>query len=505
MEPPNPTALGFDVASEAARLEPVEAAMLTGSTVASPRIRLVEDEPSVYSIAVFDPVYRPGMPTGTPEERRRAFRGVAAEVFRVAPLIERALASVDIEGLSFVLLDTSAPPGTRTLYESEPGLLERPPAPGSLVGSVEFPFADRRWSLSFIAPPGFVGSPLPLSVLTVGLLLSALAALALGALQTIRQLQERVQEALKLGQYTLVEKIGEGGMGSVYKARHAMLRRPTAVKLLPPSKSNRALLERFEREVQLTSQLTHPNTIAIYDYGRTPDGIFYYVMEYVDGISLDRLVETYGPLEASRTVALLRQVCASLAEAHDVGLIHRDIKPANLMLCIRGGVYDFVKVLDFGLVKELGDGASEASRPDVIMGTPLYMAPEAISAPQSIGPRSDLYALGGVAYFLLTGAPVFEDDNVIELVGHHLRSEPLPPSRKTEVPIPDRLEALILACLAKDPAQRPASARALLEALDSSIAPAWTQERARDWWSIHEPARYARARRAEPPASGPEI
>ncbi len=174
------------------------------------------------------------------------------------------------------------------------------------------------------------------------------------------------------------------------------------------------------------------------------------------------------------------------------------------MLCIRGGLYDFVKVLDFGLVKELGDAGPDLSRPEVVMGTPLYMAPEAVRSPGSIGPRSDLYALGGVAYFLLTGEPVFDSDNVIELARHHLYSEPLPPSHKTEILIPERLESLILACLAKDPDRRPASARALLEALDACVSePAWTQERARDWWMLHEPARYERARRAGGPAPAP--
>ncbi|NIN51110.1 MAG: protein kinase [Gemmatimonadales bacterium] len=486
MEPPNPTPLGFDVASEAPRFAPVEKAMLTGAAVASPRIRLVEDEPSIYSIAVFHPVYRIDRPTSTSAERRRTFRGVAAEVFRVAPMIERALRSVDTEGFDFALIDSAGPPELRLLYESQPGLLDGEPVPGSLTNSVAFPFADRTWALTFIAPPGFAAGSLPVAVLAIGLLLSALAGLGVGAVQTIRQLHHRVEAALKLGPYTLVEKLGEGGMGVVYKARHAMLRRPTAIKLLPPARSSEALLERFEREVQLTSELTHPNTIDIYDYGRTSDGVLYYVMEYVEGISLDRLVETHGPLEASRTVALVTQVCGALAEAHDVGLIHRDVKPANLMICVRGGIYDFVKVLDFGLVKELGEGGSDVTHPDVIMGTPLYMVPEAIQSPDSIGPPADLYALGAVAYYLLTGAPVFEGDNAIELARHHLYSEPLPPSQKTELPIPERFEVLILACLAKRPGDRPTSARALLAELESVVAqPAWTQERAREWWELH--------------------
>jgi CHASE1-domain containing sensor protein len=499
MEPLHPTALGFDVASEPGRFAPPERAALTGSTVASPRIHLVEDEPTVAAIAVFLPVYRAGVPLDTPEARRRALRGVAAEVFHVAPMVERALRSVDVAGLGFALVDASAPGEPEPLYESEPGLLARPVARGALAASIDLPFADRRWSLRFLPRPGFgANRALPLGVLVAGLLSSALIAGGLAGHRAISKLRRQVRAALSLGQYTLVEKIGEGGMGVVYRAEHAMLRRPTAIKLLPPGRSSEALLERFEREAQITSQLTHPNTIAIYDYGRTSEGVLYYVMEHVDGVSFEKLVEGRGPLPAARTVALLGQVCGSLAEAHDLGLVHRDVKPANLMVCVRGGTFDFVKVLDFGLVKHLEDERSAVSRPDWVMGTPLYMAPETIQSPDRVDARSDLYALGAVAYLLVTGAPVFPGRSMVEVCAHHLHSTPTPPSRRPGVRVPPSLERVILSCLEKDPGARPRSARDLHAALDAVDLPEpWTQVAARAWWERNEPGRGA-APRATP-------
>jgi serine/threonine-protein kinase len=492
MEPPNPTALGFDVASERLRYAPPERAALSGETVASSRIHLVEDEPEISSIAVFHPVYLPDALLDTPAQRRRGLRGVAAEVFRVAPMVESSLRSADLAGLDFALADTSVPGEAVILYETAPGVRSRlATAPDALVTSVEFPFADRTWSLLFVAAVDARGDrSLPLSVLAVVLLLSVLVAGAMAGHQTIVDLRHRMQDALKLGQYTLVERIGEGGMGVVYEARHALLRRPTAVKLLPPARSSEIMLERFEREVQLTSQLTHPNTIAIYDYGRTSGGVLYYVMEYVDGVSLDRLVESYGPVSPERTVAILRQICGSLAEAHGVGLVHRDIKPANLMVCIRGGMVDFVKVLDFGLVKQLDEEASSLSRPEWVVGTPLYMAPETISEAGRTDARSDLYALGAVGYFLLTGGPVFSGKTMVEVCSHHLRSAPAPPSRRMKGGLSPELERLVLSCLEKNPAGRPPSARDLLAALDAlDDVEEWTQDAARAWWEQHEPER----------------
>src|SRR4029079_4450667 len=201
--------------------------------------------------------------------------------------------------------------------------------------------------------------------------------------------------AKQLGQYALEDKIGAGGMGSVYKARHAMLRRPTAVKLLDADKMTPAAVSRFEREVQLTSALSHPNTVAIYDYGHTPDGIFYYAMEYLDGMNLDELVRCFGPVPEARAVHILRQVCGALAEAHAQNLVHRDIKPANIFLTIRGGLRDFVKVLDFGLVKALeGAESGNVASANVVTGTPLYLSPEAVNEPDKVDARADVYAIG---------------------------------------------------------------------------------------------------------------
>ena len=230
-----------------------------------------------------------------------------------------------------------------------------------------------------------------------------------------------------VGAYTLEEKVGEGGMGVVYKASHALLRRPAAIKFLASDRAGEHAVERFEREVQVTSRLTHPNTISIYDFGRTPDGAFYYAMEYVDGLDLQTLVERHGPQPPARVAHLLAQLAGALAEAHAAGLIHRDIKPANVMVCERGGMLDVVKVLDFGLVKEM-DARSDGTGADNgrIVGTPLYLAPEALTAPESLDARSDLYALGALGYFLLSGSAPFSGTNVVDVCRQHLHSDPAP-------------------------------------------------------------------------------
>ena len=301
---------------------------------------------------------------------------------------------------------------------------------------------------------------------------------------TLFGLRQRVRVAMKLGQYTLTEKIGEGGMGVVYKAQHAMLRRPTAVKLLPAGKSGTHEIARFEREVQLTSALTHPNTIQIYDYGRTPEGTFYYAMEYLDGITLESLVELDGPQPPSRIIDILLQVCGSLAEAHSIGLIHRDIKPANILLCERGKLSDVVKVLDFGLVKVVGDeGLANLSREGTIAGTPTYMSPEAITSPDRVNARSDLYALGAVAYYLATGHDVFEAKTVVEVCAAHLHSIPERPSKRLAAPLPTDFEDVILWCLSKSPEDRPQDAEQLQTRLSAcEDAGHWTEEDRRRWW-----------------------
>jgi serine/threonine protein kinase len=309
--------------------------------------------------------------------------------------------------------------------------------------------------------------------------------------RVIYSLQEQVREAKQLGQYTLEAKIGEGGMGVVYRARHALLRRPTAIKLLPPERAGTQSVARFEREVQQTSRLCHPNTIAIYDFGHTADGIFYYAMELLDGLSLQDLVDHDGPQPPGRVVHLLRQACGALHEAHERGLIHRDVKPANLHLCVRGGVLDHLKVLDFGLAKDLGAAVTSSpqlSAAALFIGTPLYMAPEAIARPLEIDRRADLYALGAVGYCLLTGTPPFQAATLVEICSKHLHAEPQALSARLGREVPAALEALVLRCLAKDPGARPTSADELARALAACAVPPWSEEDAARWWRERGPA-----------------
>jgi eukaryotic-like serine/threonine-protein kinase len=315
--------------------------------------------------------------------------------------------------------------------------------------------------------------------------------------RTIVGLRRRVREASQLGQYTLTEKIGEGGMGVVYKARHATLRRPTAIKLLPPERAGEHNLVRFEREVQLTSQLTHPNTVAIYDYGRSYDGVLYYAMEYLDGTDLESVVQFAGPQAPARVAHVLMQICAALEEAHAAGLIHRDIKPQNVMLCRRGGVADVAKVVDFGLVKELArPGRSDQSLAEQVVGTPLYMSPEAISQPALVDARSDLYAVGALGYFMLTGTPPFPGTSHIEVCAHHVFSTPERPSVRLGRALPAELERVILACLAKAQDERPESARVLADSIARCELARWTRGEANAWWHEHGGALAERRRAA---------
>jgi serine/threonine-protein kinase len=306
--------------------------------------------------------------------------------------------------------------------------------------------------------------------------------------EVIYGLRREVRNAKRLGQYQLEKKLGEGGMGVVYRAKHALLQRPTAVKLLLPGRTGSEKLKRFEAEVRQTARLNHPNIVTIFDYGHTADGVFYYAMEYIDGATLDAAVEQSGAMSSGRVVHVLRCVAAALVEAHGVGLIHRDIKPANVILFLPhtfGGVAEGVKLLDFGLVKQLDEeGAIELTNADAISGTPQYMAPEAIRDPQHVDGRTDLYAVGAVGYFLLTGQQVFEGSSVVEVCTHHLHSEPVPPSQRSERPIAADLERVILDCLAKDPAARPPSARDLERRLEAcTVDEPWTPDAAHAWWT----------------------
>jgi hypothetical protein len=302
-------------------------------------------------------------------------------------------------------------------------------------------------------------------------------------------LRRQVRDAARLGQYLLREKIGEGGMGAVYRATHALLRRDTAVKVLLPSRVGADGMMRFEREVKLTAQLKHPSTVAIFDYGRTPDGVFYYAMEYLEGGDLEQLVEYAGPLPPARVVWILEQVCRALAEAHALGLIHRDVKPSNVLLCSRGGEGDVAKILDFGLVKDLRAGGDAAqTRDGALAGTPLYIAPESITAPETIDARADVYSLGALAFFLLVGEPIFKGKSIVEVCAAHLHSVPPLPSQRRRT-LGDALDATVLRCLAKSPSDRFGSTLELRAALlGVSLDPPWEAGEASSWWEEHRAA-----------------
>ncbi len=308
-----------------------------------------------------------------------------------------------------------------------------------------------------------------------------------------------ITKARLMGSYQLVEKLGEGGMGEVWKAEHRMLARPAAIKLIrsdaemPTSRSTpTTALHRFEREVQATAALRSPHTVVVYDYGYTEEGVFFYVMELLNGLSLERTVERHGPMPAARVIHILRQACHSLAEAHDRGMIHRDIKPGNIFICRHGRECDFVKVLDFGLVKHLNQARfRQAELTDVgtFAGTPAYGSPEsAIADREAVDARSDIYSLGCVAYWLLTGRTVFDAPTSVMMLVQHVKQEPDPPSKFSELEIPTALDELVMRCLRKDKSKRPGSADELAAQLAAiELEGPWTQERAREWWDLHYP------------------
>jgi eukaryotic-like serine/threonine-protein kinase len=311
----------------------------------------------------------------------------------------------------------------------------------------------------------------------------------------VTTLGRQVAKAREMGSYQLGELLGRGGMGEVYKASHRMLARPAAIKLIRPEMlggSDAAVaaraIARFRREAEAAAHLRSAHTVDLYDFGVTEDQTLYLVMEFLDGMDLESLVRQHGPMPAPRVVHVLRQVCDSLEEAHARGLVHRDIKPANIHLGRVGCREDFVKVLDFGLVKTASIGAepSLATIEGVIMGTPAYMAPE-MALGEDVDGRADLYALGCVAYYLLTGQQVFTGDTVLKVITQHLQAAPVPPSERTEFPIAATLEHVVLACLAKKPEDRPQTARRLAQSLEAIDGMTWGQEEAVRWWSVHHP------------------
>ncbi len=317
----------------------------------------------------------------------------------------------------------------------------------------------------------------------IGFVWSLTTLLSAWATHVIYGLRRDVRDAKKLGQYMVEEKLGEGGMGTVYRAQHGLLKRPTAVKLLSPERNSAEDIDRFRREVQMTAKLRHPNTVTIYDYGRTEEGTFYYAMELLDGVTLLEIVQAGGPVPEPRVIHILRQCAMALNEAHSIGLVHRDVKPNNIMMTQQGGAHDVTKVLDFGLVKNV-DYDVEATKTwsEAIIGTPRFMSPEQILDPPSVDTRSDLYALGAVGYYLLTGRFVFEGTNAIEICAQHLSAVPESPSAAVERAFNPGLEEIIMQCLEKKRDDRPSSGVEISDRLRALDVPRWSQREAAVWW-----------------------
>ena len=316
--------------------------------------------------------------------------------------------------------------------------------------------------------------------------------------RVVTGLGQQVARAREMGSYQLGELLGRGGMGEVYLATHRMLARPAAIKLIRreaiiegTSEAAELAVRRFRREAEVAASLRSPHTVELYDFGETEDGTLYFVMELLDGMDLESLVRQSGPVPAARVIHILRQVCESLEEAHARGLVHRDIKPANIHLGRLGLRHDVVKVLDFGLVKSVSSEKTEqslATAAGFTPGTPAYMAPE-LALGEEFDGRADLYALGCVAYYLLTGRLVFEATNGLQMIAKHTREKPVPPSQRTELPVPEELERLVLACLAKEPEARPSSAAELSSRLGAISCQPWGEDQAKRWWQAHRPAR----------------
>jgi serine/threonine-protein kinase len=322
------------------------------------------------------------------------------------------------------------------------------------------------------------------AVIELVLVLALGAVTAVFGVYSMNTLRTEAFRARQLGQYKLKRLIGSGGMGDVYLGEHQLMKRPCAIKVIRPEKAgDPKVLARFEREVQATARLSHWNSIDIFDYGRADDGTFYYVMEFLPGMNLAELVRRYGPMPAARAIHLLRQACDALQEAHDVGLVHRDIKPANIFASLRGGLFDVAKLLDFGLAKPLSDlDGAQITQEGTITGSPQYMSPEQAVGDREPDARSDIYAMGSVLYFALTGRPPFEDERPMKVLIAHAHDTPQPPSQHNP-DVPDDLEAVIMRCLQKGPDDRYQSAFELAQALDAcEDAGRWTRDQARQWW-----------------------
>ena len=499
---------GLDAAFEPVRARFLDDASRRRSTTASAKFRLVEDPPGMYSVAVYEPQF-----AGNPP----AVHSLAVALYRIAPLLRRVVdggsggALRSDEQLTLIDEDPELPPADRVMFSTA----KPHTAAANLQYTHAIAFAGRHW-LAVVSVPRASHSLGAAAVFVVGALLAMAVGVAVAAIRASAELRKKNQALASLGQYKLVRLLATGGMGHVYEAQHTLLRRRTAVKVIAARDASAQMRALFDEEAKITSVLTHDNTITVFDYGHSADGEFYLAMEYVVGLSLDTIVQRYGRLPPARVRHILIQICGSLAEAHALGVVHRDIKPANIMVGPRAGAYDHVKVLDFGLAKTMRTGAEN------VVGTPRYMAPEAFVAPDALSHSADIYSLGCVAFFLLTGRDVFEHSSYDSLVEAHL-SEPPPKvgslgidrtphsldgsaAHPSEAGVVDRtphslngsaahpgeagvvdlsaeFERVIAKCLEKDPDRRFRSARHLASALAQLSLEEWTAVEAGQWWA----------------------
>ncbi|HYQ15700.1 MAG TPA: CHASE domain-containing protein [Polyangiaceae bacterium] len=471
---------GLDITFDPLRREQIAAATRAGTATVTEKFRLVEDPEGVFSVAVYDPLYADGQVPATEAERESELRGFAIALYRLAPLMHAALSGTELGKSSIALVDRDPrlSQGDALLFGSREALQAR-----DFEFHYDLHFAGRAWTFvsSRSAPPQLATAAPTLVVGSFGsVLLAALVALVV----SLRASRRRFHALEALGPYTLLREIGGGGMGRVYEAQHSLLRRPAAIKVIAQEQASAEQLRRFDLEAKMTSRLCHPNTVVVFDYGRTRRGDFYYAMEYVDGITWETLVRRYGSQPAARARHLLVQACGALSEAHGLGLVHRDIKPSNLMLRQGGGIFDFVKVLDFGLVRVTRGIEAGMSGPGTLLGTPRYMAPEAFASSQS-GPRADLYSLGCVAYFLLSGHEPFTAKTDAGVATLHLTRMPPTLQGRCQPDFTPAFERVVMRCLAKNPDERYSSAAHLLRALAELDLPPWTQAEAAAFWAEH--------------------
>lgn len=479
--PDNP-AVGFDVLSRAEAAAVFDLACSTGRAVFSPRYRLVEDAGDIASVILYEPVWRDSKAPTDAIARCRAVLGVGILIFRVRDMIGEAITQHHAAAtLDVALDDITGEEQVQLLYETREGAADR--AARETHVDVALPLYGRTWRLRVGDAVGVAAPYVPLAVgggLT--LLATTLAAIAAWLLSNRR----RLRSMTRLGQYRVEREIGRGAMGVVYQAQHLLLQRPAALKILAPDLVDGASRRRFEREVRLAAKLQHPSVVQVYDFGVTAEGLFFYAMELLDGITVRDLIATHGPLPPARAADFVRQIAQALREAHGKRIIHRDLAPANLMLTVRGETYDVVKVLDFGLVKRIRTVAGEddhrgsVTEAGIIIGSPGFIAPEVLRGGQA-DERVDIYALGAVFYTLLAGRQPFSGATPQATINAQLRNQPVA-LHKLVPELPSSLVEMVTDSMQPDPKQRLRSMTEVIQRLDALGLPPWTQEQARHWW-----------------------